>query len=278
MLALIVGVVERARISDALRGRFVVEFADRVAGLEHGFNASGRPLAGVILESHDADRRTTADLIRFMRGARPHVPVVGYCRAGIAHSSDVLALAVAGVNELLFHGVDDTGAALRAVLAAARQSTVGHIVAEALVPHVPDSLWPLIRHVAAHPAESQRVADVARVLGYHRKTLVNHCAKACAPPPQELIAWCRIAVVGHLLDSSTSTVEAIALQLDFPSDTALRNLLKRYVGLRATTIRASGGLSAVVAAFQRAVAASGLARGTPGRVMLTQAASPDRGC
>lgn len=255
VVALVFGAVERARIGEALRGRQQVRFVDRISELADAVNQPDRTVTNVIVEARDADRRSTAELISFLRRTRESLPVVGYCRVGLEHSADVRELSVAGVNELLFCGVDDTGSALRAVLTAARQASVGETVGEALARAVPSLLWPFVRHVAMHPNEAKRVSVLATALGYHRKTLVNHCAQANIPPPQELLAWCRLAVVAYLLESTTDTIEAIALQLDFPSDTALRNLMKRYVGLRAGEVRSRGGLACVVAAFQGAIAA-----------------------
>ncbi|MEP6618041.1 MAG: helix-turn-helix domain-containing protein [bacterium] len=176
-------------------------------------------------------------------------PVIGYCTAGIQHTNNIRALVMAGVNELLFRGIDDAGVALRAVVASAQRASVGDIVTTALNASIPEALAQFVRRVASHPAESQRVAQVAQALGYHRKTLVNHCALAVLPPPQELLAWCRLAVVGHLLGTTMLSVEAISSRLDFPSDTALRNLIKRYVGMRATDVRTNGGLRCVMAAL-----------------------------
>ena len=262
IVALVVGAGERARIQEALRGRYTLRFVDTVSRLEATLDAHAEQIAALIVESHDADRRPSCDTVRFVRSARPQLTVVGYCRAGIAYSDDIRALAAAGVHELLFRGIDDVGSALRAVLAQAQQASAGEIVAAAFVPLVPERLWLFVRHVTRHPVESQRVGDVAHALGCHRKTLVNHCAQALLPPPQEMLAWCRLGVVGYLLSSSQSTVEAIALQLDFPSDTALRNLVKRHVGIRATEVRALGGLKRVVAAFESAVAANRRSRET----------------
>lgn len=263
VLALVVGAAERARICGALRGRYAVQCVERIAELRT-LTTDRRAIYGVVVEARDVDGVSTAEAICLIHTMRPDIPVVGYCRAGIAHSNDVRSLALAGVHELLFHGIDDTGTALRDVLAMARQASVGEIVASALTPMVPERLWPFVRHVTAHPAESQRVAEVARALGHHRKTLVNHCAQAGLPSPQELLAWCRLAVIGHLLGISDCTIEAISLQLDFPSDTALRNLVKRYVGMKASEVRAGGGLPVVVAAFERAVIASRVARHASG--------------
>lgn len=255
VVALIFGAVERARIRDALRGRQQVWFIDRVNELAEALNQPDRTVTNVIIEARDADRRSTAEIIALLRRTRKSLPVVGYCRVGLEHSADVRELSVAGVSELLFCGLDDTGSALNEVLSAARQASVGETVAETLMRIVPSLLWPFVRHVSMHPNEAKRVSVLATALGYHRKTLVNHCAQANVPPPQELLAWCRLAVVGYLLETTTQTIEAIALQLDFPSDTALRNLMKRYVGLRAGDVRHGGGLQCVVAAFERAIAA-----------------------
>lgn len=253
VLCLVVGGTERARIQEALRGRYAVRFVEHVALLERLLGSVDVRVGGVIVESHDAQRNSTEAVIRDTRKARPYIPIVGYCHAGIAHSNDIRALAVAGVHELLFHGIDDTRTALRSILAMAHQATVGEVVANALIPLVPERLWPFVKHIARHPAQSQRVTEVARSLGYHRRTLVNHCAQALLPPPQEMIAWCRLAVTGYLLGTTGRTIESIALELDFPSDTALRNLVKRHAGMRASEVRAAGGLPTIVAAFGRAV-------------------------
>jgi transcriptional regulator GlxA family with amidase domain len=161
------------------------------------------------------------------------------------------ALIAAGVHELLYEDADLTAVALRAVIESAQRLQVGERVAAALTATMPKRLWAFVRHATAHP-ETQRVSTLAEALGYNRKTLVNHCALCGYPPPQELLAWCRLAVVGELLTCTTRTIEAIALQLDFPSDTALRNMIKRYTGLRASEIRAQGGMRCMLQAFETA--------------------------
>jgi len=46
------------------------------------------------------------------------------------------------------------------------------------------------------------------------------------------------------------TIERIAIELGYASDTALRNTIKRYTGQRAGQIRNAGGVDAVVAALE----------------------------
>ena len=112
----------------------------------------------------------------------------------------------------------------------------------------------MVHAVLSRPHEVTTVTRLAAALAVHRKTLVNHCARAGFLPPAALIGWCRLAVVGYLLERTGATVESIALSLEYPSHTALRNLVKRYTRLRATDIRQHGGLSIVVEAFARRVA------------------------
>ena len=91
--------------------------------------------------------------------------------------------------------------------------------------------------------------EVARALGVNRKTLVNHCKAAGFPSPGAVIAWCLILLTAALLATPGVTVERIGVQLNFPSATALRNMLKRYTGLRPTALRDPTALAELCARF-----------------------------
>jgi AraC-like DNA-binding protein len=253
LVALVLGTEERARIRSAVKGRdFILTFVDRVAELLEAVTREPLPIAAIIVEVRDLDGRPTHHAVATLHSDGSGVPIVGYCRAGAEHSGEIRSLVLAGVHQLLFHGIDDSGVALRSILNAAQQASVGERAAAALMQLVPAKLEPFVSFVTRHPT-TQRVPEVAEALGYHRKTLVNHCAQANLPPPHELLAWCRLAVAGELLASTRRTIEAIALQLDFPSDTALRNMMKRYTGLRASDVRQRGGARAVVDTFRGAI-------------------------
>jgi AraC-like DNA-binding protein len=248
VFALVLGMAERARLRVALGGEYELRFVERGCELLALVKAERAKVSAVLLEMRDADGRSTCDIVSQIAVSDQSPPVLAYCRAGGEQSGEIRNFVLAGVRELVFDGVDDAGVALRALLASAEQSHVGERVARALLTTLPPILGPFVRYVTAHP-ETQRVRDVAYALGYNRKTLVNHCAQAVAPPPQELLAWCRLSVVAEMLVTTPKTIEAIALQLDFPSDTALRNMMKRYIGLRATEVRARGGLRCVTDAL-----------------------------
>jgi methylphosphotriester-DNA--protein-cysteine methyltransferase len=253
ILVLVQGAAERARVRAALRSRYDVRFVDRTIELTQLAMSACAHLAGVVVEPRDIDGRSTVEAIEQLRASVP-VPLLAFSRPGPHHARELSGLIMAGVHEVLYEDADITGVAVRAVLESAQRAQVGERVAEALMATMPGRLRPLVRYATAHP-ETQRVSSLAEALGYNRKTLVNHCAVAGYPPPQELLAWCRLAVVGELLTRTTRTIESIALQLDFPSDTALRNMIKRYTGLRASEVRAQGGLRCILNVFEVAMLA-----------------------
>ena len=248
VFVLMLGKVERARVTTALRSAYDLHFVERGCELLALVKRERSNVAAVLLEMRDTDGRSTCDIVSQIAVSELSPPVLAYCRIGGEQSGEIRNFVLAGVRELVFEGVDDVGVALRSVLSSAQMAHVGERVANALLTTLPPILGPFVRYVTAHP-ETQRVTDVAEALGYNRKTLVNHCAQAAAPPPQELLAWCRLSVVAELLSTTPRTIESIALQLDFPSDTALRNMMKRYTGLRATDVRTRGGIRCVMDAL-----------------------------
>ena len=187
LIALVRGASERARITDALRARSIeVIFVDRVAELTDAVMRTQRPIAAMVVEVRDADGRALHEVVGGLHAGGSGIPLVAYCRAGAEYSSDIRALVMAGAHQLRFHGINDAGVALRHVLDSANQASVGERAATELMRVVPKKLATFVSHVTRCP-DTKQVADVAEALGYHRKTLVNHCTQADFIPPHELI-------------------------------------------------------------------------------------------
>jgi AraC-like DNA-binding protein len=254
LLALVTGRLERLRIATAVRNQATVSFVGTTEELlSHLADSRALPTA-LIVEPRDCDGRPTAAVVSQLAAAHPALPIVGYCHAGYEHSRDILELAAAGAHELLFHGIDDSGVALRGVLTSASQACAATQVMRAIASDVPPVLRPVFEFCLAYPERATSVQAVAHVLGVHRKTLVNYCEKASMPPPGAILAWCRLLLVGHFLETPGRTVEGIALRVEFASATALRNMLRRYTGLRPQQVRERGGLCCIVDAFRRSLA------------------------
>jgi AraC-like DNA-binding protein len=254
VLALVADASDRARLRGAVRRSIEFDFQAEVHDVLVALRTSATPPTAVLLEPRDARGRPSAGLARQVLTLFPGVPVIGYCRAGVEHSQEILDLATAGVHELLFKHDDAADATIRAVVASAHQACAGDVVFAAVAPLVPARLRPMMRYCLMYPVTARSVSAVAHALGVHRKTLVNYCGAAHLPPPGALVSWCQLLLVAHYLGRGSATVESIAQQLDFPSATALRNLLKRYTGMRPQDVRTAGGLPVVVEVFSRALA------------------------
>ncbi len=255
VLALITGRLERLRIATAVRGHAVVRFVGTTGELLAQLGQSSSLPVALIVEPRDCDGRATTAIVRQLADAHPALPIVGYCHAGYEHSRDILDFGLAGAHELLFHGIDDSGVALRGVLNSAGQACAATQVLKMIASDIPGPLLPMFEFCLAYPERATSVQAVAHVLGVHRKTLVNYCAQASLPPPGAVLAWCRLFLVGHFLETPSRTVEGIALRVEFASASALRNMLRRYTGLRPQQVRERGGLGCVVDAFRSSLAA-----------------------
>jgi AraC-like DNA-binding protein len=253
VFALVADPADRARLRGAVRRSIEFVFHAEVHEVLSALRASPVSPTALLLEPRDAHGRPSAGLARQVLTLFPGVPVIGYCQADIEHSQEILDLATAGVHELLFKHDDDADAAIRAVVASAHQACAGDVAYAAVASLIPVRLQPMIRYCLMYPASARSVHAVAQSLGVHRKTLVNRCNAAHLPAPGALVSWCQLLLVAHFLGRGSVTVESIARQLDFPSATALRNLLKRYTGMRPQDVRAAGGLPAVVEVFTRAL-------------------------
>jgi AraC-like DNA-binding protein len=254
LVALVLGCDERRRLNDAVRNRADVRFVERLDELLLTLRTEEQPILALLVEPRDRDDRPVAGTVRSLRQRLPTKPIIGYCRIGYEHSASIRELAVAGVHELVFRGVDDSGVVLRSVLSSAAHTTAADAMLTELLPLIPEPLHPFIQFCLKSPQHAHSVGGVAGALGINRKTLVNYCARADLPSPGKLLSWSRLVLAAHYLATTTRTVEGIALQLDFASDTALRNMIKRYTGLRAQDLRHGDGASVVLAHLRRALA------------------------
>ncbi|MGQ0766295.1 MAG: helix-turn-helix domain-containing protein [Gemmatimonadota bacterium] len=242
----------RSRLVDAARGqahlRFCESKSELMALVENGLAEV------VVLDSRDRMGQSTLSTVRRLREEFPSVPVVLYCVLTPSVSREMLEFARAGVSELILRGLDDVWTTLRAVLTrAGDKSSVKSLLAE-LEGLVPANLTAMMRFCLENGERPLTVEDVARALNVHRKTLVERLSGAGLPTPSSIIAWCRLLVVARMLEDPGRTAEQVALILNFPSSTALRNMIKRYTGLRTSEIRQNGGVRCVLHGFKLALA------------------------
>lgn len=243
-----------ARIRDELRGepgRLV--FVRSLDQLRAACERLGTQLRAVVLEPIPGDRRPTAPFVADLRARAPDLAILGYCAAARDCSREVLDLAKAGVDQLVFPERHEAAAALRRALHAAQLASVSARV----LARLPDRLLPrlkqLIKFCLDYPAIATSVAEVAACLGVDRRTLSSACACAGSVGPEALVSWCRVLAASHLLRVSGASVEQVALELDFSSGAALRNMIRRHAEMRTSELRAHDGSERLLSGFLRSL-------------------------
>jgi len=249
--ALVLGRLERARLQDAVRGRAILEHVDTVAALETLVARSVPRVSAVIAEPFDARHTPVAPALARLKAEYPGVALIGLCQPSHRYSSEIVALVQAGVHELVFRGVDDSSAAFRQTLARASQTSAACQVLDALGPHLTPEAMQIVETCVqyAWPEFSSRA--LAQVLGVNVKTLVKHCRTNGLPSPGALLNWVRLMVVAYLLEAEGRALEHVAAAFGLENASPLRNLMKRYTGLRSLEVRTGGGLRIVIDAFLR---------------------------
>ncbi|MDB4905381.1 MAG: Helix-turn-helix, AraC protein [Gemmatimonadetes bacterium] len=251
LIALIRDRREAALFRGALGARGTIEFVESAAALESLAGQYLEDVGSLIIEPVDAQGTAVAPSLLRLRAAAATLPIVAWCEAGHEFSQTILALAQAGVDDLLFRHVDEPQAVLRLALQRAGHSRHSSEILDAILPHIPRPAWAIVEYAVKSATETLDLEAMARTMGVSRATLFRICRAQRIPPPRELIGWSRLLMVGARLRGTSRSVEQIAYDLAFPSPNALRALLTRYLGMRPQDLRAAGGLQPVVDAFVR---------------------------
>jgi AraC-like DNA-binding protein len=249
--ALVLGRLDRARLQDAVRGRAILEQVDTVVALEQLVARSVPRVSAVVAEPFDIHRTPVAPTLARLRAEYPGVALIGFCQPSHRHSSEIIAMARAGVHELVFRGVDDSGDTFRQTLARASQTSAAREVLNALRDVIPADAMSIVETCVQYAWPDFSSRALAQVLGMNVKTLVKHCRANGLPSPGALLNWVRLMVVAYLLEAEGRALEHVASAFGLESASPLRNLMKRYTGLRSLEVRTGGGLKVVIEAFLR---------------------------
>ncbi|MEP6620204.1 MAG: helix-turn-helix domain-containing protein [bacterium] len=262
LLALVRDPGLRSRLVGTFRNRLIVRIVSSIEEAEGALDGTRELPVAALIEFEDAAGRSTIPLVRSLTSRRPVVPVVGVCAANDRGGREILEFAQAGVHELLFVGAHESTNALARIIATAQQVSAADEITSVLADTVPDKVMAFVQYCLRHP-ELATVNAIADALSIHRKTLFVQCSGANLPPPSVILGWCRLLLASHLLGKTHRSVESIALDLDFASVNAMRNMLKRYTGMRPGEVRSLGGLEAVIPPFLRALHRTPSTRATP---------------
>jgi len=247
--ALVADDVARTCLRNALRGRADLRACDRIHELISLLATTRVDL--VVVAPWDAAGTRVAPVIRQVRDRLPSVPIAIYCTLTADAVREIVALTKSGADEVIFRTADDHAAALWPRLLISINRRAADEALDALHSVLPTGIEPIISYCLDRAETGVSVAEVAAAFHVHRKTLVNRMAAAGFPAPACLISWCRLLLAARLLEDPGRAVEQVALELGFGSGAALRNMLRRYTGLRPSELRERGGMRCLVKRFKQ---------------------------
>lgn len=163
----------------------------------------------------------------------------------VAHRSrllphQVVALVNAGVDEV----VDAATLFDLRRLVTQRSSAWRQRLLSELEAATPPDLWTVIAPLVVcclTMTDVPSVATAARALGVPVRTLAARHRAAGTLAPGTVISWCRLILAVRMLEDPRRSVEQVAHALGFGDGPGLRNMLRRYTGLRVSEVRSATG-------------------------------------
>jgi AraC-like DNA-binding protein len=241
----------RSRLEVALRGHAPIEWFDTFAAVRAALAREPR-ICTVLVGMQDARGESAASFATALRGEGRGAAIVACCDLNSNGLQPVSELAVAGVHDVLFTGLNDDGHSARMIIFGACLGGAGDVVMNAITPSIPTAMLRFVDLAARRPRDLRRVGEVAEALGISRQTLGRWCRVQKFIGPEELLMWVRLLLVAALLEATDQTLESIAYEMQYGSPTALRNRIREYASLTATDLR-TGGLGLMLEAFHRRI-------------------------
>lgn len=201
----------------------------------------------------DPSKSNATDLIAYIHAIWPTVPIVGYVDFTPERARDILAAAHAGATEIILGDFDDLDIIANKIVDIGMSSDTTTRVELALSTAIPIHLREFFLLCVANARHAMSVESMVARTGKSRKTLSNWLAAAQLPPPSRIIGWTRVLVAARMLDDTTQSAEKIARELHFMSGTALRNMMRRYLGCGPDALRQRGGFEYALTAFLNTV-------------------------
>jgi AraC-like DNA-binding protein len=180
------------------------------------------------------------EVTRTLRAEYPSVPVLIYAPLTAAASRTIVALARAGITNVIIAGHDDLNHAVRPILDASASACAAEVAFARLSAVASPGVAVILGYALRYGTTAPTVAAAARALRVHRKTLAAWCLASGAPSPRVLITWCRLVIAAERLAEARWPTERVARAFGFGSGSALAGLIRRHLGLTRAQLREGG--------------------------------------
>ena len=244
---LILDPADRAAIHRAIGRRVPVRICERVDVLRSLVAASD--VRVVVSELRD---RAGASVIPVLgeAGARAAAPAM-LVRTQLADEAagDVIRFAAARIPALVtFRELAAAGDPVLAALGGPGEPRADLIILERVGPLIPRPLRAFAVLCVTSPPRLH-VARAATLLGVAGRTIESRLDRAALPAAHRIISWCAALHAAWELDVLGRRPKQVAARLGYASGAALANLLARYCGCSATSLREHGGFQAQLERF-----------------------------
>lgn len=244
----------RARLLDALARLGSTEpaahlrFVDRPVDLVAALRAGAAPLA--VLDVSPA-QGCSAVFVRGVAQTFPHTSILAWSDFQDLGAREIFELALAGIVEVVIAGVEDTPKQIALLLENALSRTLARRVQGVLADVLPATAEAPFYALLAAARRPLTPEDAARLALCHPSTLRVRLLRAGLPSAGKLIVWMRLLHAAARLELARGGAARVAASLEFPSETALRNQLRRYAGMKPAELTAPGGPERLCAEFRR---------------------------
>jgi len=239
----------RDRVRSAVRGDY--EF--KAVADWHTLNQALRdspPSAVVIVDPYfDSGRDQVSPGLRSLMADFPSVPVLAALEVGPDDADALVRIGGHGVCDIVSIGHDDTAAALRHRLGKAECRPLKLLIADILPMDLGGRARAIVDAATRVVSGGGDGSDLAKRLGVSRRTLLRWSEVAGLPPPRRLLAWMRILLAAELLDDPGRSVLGVAQACGYSSDSGLRRVTMKFVGLTPTELRARGAFAGATKRF-----------------------------
>ncbi len=243
------------RLVLAFRNRCVVQAFTHIEEIRE-LASEGKIIATIVDMRPRVDLmgELSLDFIAKLHSAFPSIPVNAYVDFSPHRARDIVAAAHAGAADIILRESDDLSKVADRIIDMGTSIDVAARVKLAITGVVPAHLHEFFTFCVTHASTGITVEGAAARLRRNRKTLSNWLAVAQLPPPYRIIGWIRILVAARLLEDSSRSLEKVARELRFVSGTALRNMIRRYLGVNPDILRKHGGFEYALERFRESIA------------------------
>lgn len=210
----------------------------------------------VIDPCHGGNHQTSSRLDALADVSSDHavVPIVGYLSVSAPAMRAVQSLARLGAIEIVIRGVDDSTAAIGAIIQRAFAAySARRLVAAVREPlhTLPPSVASAIAEAFHHPERLKSVGDLAAAAKTTRRSLDRWLCRAGLASARTVLACARANAAFHLLRSGHVRGATAASLLGYASSRSLSRSMRAVAGYPASACSRSVSRDAFVAALER---------------------------